>query len=527
VSVPDVATDAKGYATSLDVKDDAGLLLAPDQVASRVASAFTSEAATGKLPTGISAEFGPHGVADPRAITAVYAGVGTVTTTFGTAVPAYAAAGRPSPDCPYPAYRLKDGGALVTFAVFSQIHVQVRSGGAVVQPSNRSVLGVLLAPGTYTSFTLTSGDMDVAIVPPAGSTSPLEVIGQASEGLSETGVTGSGSSSSSGGPANASSIAKAVDPGLVDIDDTFGYKGVEGAGTGMVLTPNGEVLTNNHVIDGETSISVTDVGNGRTYGAKVVGYDRTSDVAVLQLEAASGLQTVSVGDSTSVHTGEPVVAIGNAGGSGGTPSYAGGSVTALEQSITASDEADGTSEQLSGLIETNADVQPGDSGGPLVIGNATVIGMDTAASSGFVFEGGVTSTSQGFSIPIAAALSIANEITVGHATSAVHVGATPFLGVSVISPRSSGFGGFGTPSSQPALSGAAIESVLAGRPAAKAGLTAGDTITSIGGHTVTSPNSLTAVLLSEKPNATVSVTYLDRSGSKHTVTVHLESGPPQ
>jgi S1-C subfamily serine protease len=388
---------------------------------------------------------------------------------------------------------------------------------------------VLLAPGTYTSFTLTSGDMGVAIVPPAGSKSPIEVIGQAGEGLTETGVTGSGSSSSiaSGGPANASSIAKAVDPGLVDIDDTFSYEGVEGAGTGMVLTPNGEVLTNNHVIDGETSISVTDVGNGRTYGAKVVGYDRTSDVAVLQLEAASGLQTVSLGNSTSVHTGESVVAIGNAGGNGGTPSYAGGSVTALDQSITASDEADGTSEQLSGLIETNADIQPGDSGGPLVNGNAKVIGMDTAASSGFVFEGGVTSTAQGFSIPIDAALSIANEITAGHATSAVHVGATAFLGVSVISPTSSGFGGFGAPFSQPTSSGAVIESVVSGRPAANAGLAAGDTITLIGGHSVTSANSLTAVLLSEKPDATVSVTYLDPSGAKHTVTVHLESGPPQ
>ena len=385
-----------------------------------MASAFTAEAATGKLPTGISAEFGPNGVADPHTIAAAYSAVGTVTTTFSTTVPASAAAGRPSLDCPSPAYRLEDGGALVTFAVFSQVHVKVRSGEAVVQPSNRSALGVLLPPGTYSSVTLTSGDMGVAIVPPAGSKSPIEVIGQASEGLTETGVTGSGSSSSiaSGGPADASSIAKAVDPGLVDIDVTFGYENVQGAGTGMVLTPNGEVLTNNHVIDGETSISVTDVGNGRTYGAKVLGYDRSSDVAVLQLEGASGLQPVSLGNSTSVHTGAAVVAIGNAGGNGGTPSYAGGRVTALDQSITASDEADGTSEQLAGLIETNADIQPGDSGGPLVNSSGKVIGMDTAASSGFSFEQGGTSAVQGFSIPIDTALSIAKEITAGHATSA-------------------------------------------------------------------------------------------------------------
>ena len=334
---------------------------------------------------------------------------------------------------------------------------------------------MLLPPGTYSSVTLTSGDMGVAIVPPAGSKSPIDVIGQASEGLTETGVTSSGSSSSiaSGGPADASSIAKAVDPGLVDIDVTFGYENVRGAGTGMVLTPNGEVLTNNHVIDGETSISVIDVGNGRTYGAKVLGYDRSSDVAVLQLEGASGLQPVSLGNSTSVHNGAAVVAIGNAGGNGGTPSYAGGRVTALDQSITASDEADGTSEQLAGLIETNADIQPGDSGGPLVNSSGKVIGMDTAASSGFSFEQGGISTVQGFSIPIDTALSIAKEITAGHATSArAHWR-------DGVPRRLGGLGGeqwlrgIRTARSTPTSSGAVIESVVSGGPAAKAGLAGG------------------------------------------------------
>ncbi len=529
VSVPKAATDTHGYATSLDVKDADDLLIAPDETAGRVAAAFTAEAATGKLPPGISAEFGPDGVANPHTIAGAYSAAGTVTTTFSATVPASAATGRPSLDCPSPAYRLADGGALVTFTAFSQEHVKVRSGEAVVQPSNRSALGVLLPPGTYSSVTLTSGDMGVAIVPPAGSKSPIDVIGQASEGLTETGVTSSGSSPSiaSGGPADASSIAKAVNPGLVDIDVTFGYENVRGAGTGMVLTPNGEVLTNNHVIDGETSIRVTDVGNGRTYGANVLGYDHSSDVAVLQLEGASGLQPVSLGNSTSVPNGAAVVAIGNAGGSGGTPSYAGGRVTALDQSITASDEADGTSEQLGGLIETNADIQPGDSGGPLVNSSSKVIGMDTAASSGFSFEQGGISAVQGFSIPIDTALSIATEITAGHATSGVHIGATAFLGVSVVSAASSGFGGFGRPVPRPTSSGAVIQSVVSGGPAAKAGLAGGDTITSVGGHSVTSANSLTTAILSENPDGVVSVVYLGPSGVKHTVSVHLESGPPQ
>ena len=104
---------------------------------------------------------------------------------------------------------------------------------------------------------------------------------------------------------------------------------------------------------------MTDVGNGKTYSASVVGYSRTKDIAVLQLHGASGLQTATIGDSSKVSVGEDVVGIGNAGGTGGTPSAAGGTVTALNQSITASDEGDGSSEQLTGLIETNADIQAG------------------------------------------------------------------------------------------------------------------------------------------------------------------------
>ena len=113
-------------------------------------------------------------------------------------------------------------------------------------------------------------------------------------------------------------------------------------------------------------IKATDIGNGQTYTAKVVGYDKTDDIAVLQLEGASGLPTASLGNSSQVTSGEQVVALGNAGGKGGTPSVAAGTITALNQSITASDDGSGSSEQLSGMLETNADIQPGDSGGPLV-----------------------------------------------------------------------------------------------------------------------------------------------------------------
>ncbi|HVA06036.1 MAG TPA: trypsin-like peptidase domain-containing protein, partial [Acidimicrobiales bacterium] len=129
---------------------------------------------------------------------------------------------------------------------------------------------------------------------------------------------GSGSgpsgSANASGPSDVSAIAAKVDPGLVDINTSLGYAQEQAAGTGIVLSPNGEILTNNHVIEGATTISVTDVGNGKTYSASVVGYDRSQDIAVLQLHGASGLQTAALGKSSTVSVGQGVVGVGNAGG---------------------------------------------------------------------------------------------------------------------------------------------------------------------------------------------------------------------
>jgi S1-C subfamily serine protease len=202
------------------------------------------------------------------------------------------------------------------------------------------------------------------------------------------GLAASGAAASASTIFTTSEIATKTDPGLADVDSTLGYQNAEAEGTGLVLTSSGEVLTNDHVIDGATSIKVTDVGNGRTYTAAVVGYNKTDDIAVLQLKNASGLTTVSLGNSSQVTSGEKVVALGNAGGKGGTPSVAAGRVTALNQAITASDEGSGSSEQLTRMIETNADIQPGDSGGPLVNTAGQVIGIDTAASSAFETSSG-------------------------------------------------------------------------------------------------------------------------------------------
>ena len=363
-----------------------------------------------------------------------------------------------------------------------------------------------------------------------------------------------------------SQIASRVDPGLVDVVATDGLAQAESAGTGIVLTSNGEILTNNHVINGATSVKVTDIGNGKTYKATVVGYDESHDIAVLQLSGASGLTVATTGDSSTVGTGNSVVALGNAGGVGGTPAVASGEVTALNQSITASDESSGSAEQLTGLIETNANIQAGDSGGPLVNSHGQIIGIDTAASSsyslggsgdggsdgsggdggGFGFGGssgsgssgssssgssssGSGSTTQGFAIPINTALTIAREIEAGQASATVHIGTTAFLGIEIAgssgsgsSGSGSGFGGFG---GQQATSGVQIAGVQSGTPAAEAGLGQGDTITALDGKSVTTGTDITKDLIGHHPGDNVSISWTDAEGQSHTGTITLATGP--
>ena len=187
----------------------------------------------------------------------------------------------------------------------------------------------------------------------------------------------------------------------MDIESTLSG-GVERSGTGIVLTSSGEILTNNHVVSNATQVMATDVGNGQTYGAVIVGADQATDVAVLQLDGASGLEPAMLGDSASLVLGEGVVGVGNANGAGGAPSYAGGSVTALQQVSFEQDDVDGPSEQLHGLIETDAQLIPGDSGGPLVDAYGEVVGVDTAIAT----YGGTGSVA----IPIDEALAMIEEL---------------------------------------------------------------------------------------------------------------------
>jgi S1-C subfamily serine protease len=204
--------------------------------------------------------------------------------------------------------------------------------------------------------------------------------------------------------------------------------------------------------------------------------------------------------STTATVGSAVTAVGNAGGTG-TLTAAAGSITAVDQSITASDTGGTNAEQLSGLIETDAAVQPGDSGGPLYDANGQVIGMDTAASTG-----GAT---QAYAIPIAAARQIASQIETGVSSATIHQGLSAFLGVSVDDSQR----------------GATVQGVVSSGPAAGAGIAAGDVITAVDGATISSVSDLTKTLSGHSPGDKVSVRWTDTSGASHSATLTLATGP--
>jgi S1-C subfamily serine protease len=337
----------------------------------------------------------------------------------------------------------------------------------------------------------------------------MQPSGQSTSTGSSSGVSGQAPAGTGASAAQISAVAAKVDPGIVDINTTLGYQNGAAAGTGIVLSADGLVLTNNHVVAGATSISVTDVGNGQTYQASVVGYDRTQDIAVLKLSGASGLTVAALGDSSTVNTGDNVVAIGNADGTGGTPTAVGGSVTALDQSITAQDQSTGAAEQLTGLIETSAAIQPGDSGGPLATTAGKIIGIDTAASAGFRYQ---ATSGEGYAIPINQAVTVAKQIETGQASSTVHIGATAFLGIQ-------------TGSQGGQTGGVAVLGVLSGSPAEAAGLSAGEVIQTVNGQTVDSPTALTGLLDQYHPGDHLTVGWTDATGQAHTATITATTGP--
>jgi S1-C subfamily serine protease len=380
---------------------------------------------------------------------------------------------------------------------------------------------------------------------------------------------GAGTGNSNGNNTNSGVVSRstmqrlsnAVTPGLVVITSDLKYDGdgAAAAATGMIISHNGLVLTNNHVINGTTGLMATVVSTNQQYKATWLGYDKSSDVAVIKLDGASNLPTVPIGDSSTVKVGNDVVGMGNANGTGHI-SYVAGTITSLDQTITASDNGSGVApERLTGMLQTNAQIIPGDSGGPLVSTDGKVIGMDTAASTNSIANSGQNA---GFAIPINRAIRLAREIIAGQPAPGLRIGSAGFVGVLVPSGLNGTQSTKTSPSAQlrqeeaqqpsfgpsnpapngcvqsdanagvptriaPVTSGTLVLGALCQTPAAGAGIGAGDVITRVNSHAISSPASLMNILQGIHGGASVKLTWVTPDDQSVTRTLTLSAAPPQ
>ena len=290
----------------------------------------------------------------------------------------------------------------------------------------------------------------------------------------------------------------------------------EDEGTGMIITSDGEVITNNHVIELYTqggnsgSITVTEYGQTKPLPATLVGYDQTKDVALLKINNTSNQPTITFGNSSKAVVGDAVVAIGNALGlSAGTPTVTQGIVSALGRTVTAGGIGTQT-ETLQNMIQTDAAINSGNSGGPLIDTSGQVIGMNTAVAG--TSSDGTSSQNIGFAIPAATVESLLPALQKGGQTG----NGGGYLGVDIttLTPALRQQYGF-TPTT-----GAVILTVVAGSPAAKAGLVQGDVIVNIDGHAITSSEDLQKLVQADKPGQVITITYYV-GNSKRTTTATL------
>ena len=275
----------------------------------------------------------------------------------------------------------------------------------------------------------------------------------------------------------------------------FGGSASTAAGTGMIVSSDGFVLTNAHVVNGATNITVT-LADGSTKSATIVGLDATADIAVIKISDASGLTPVTFAKSADVQVGDTVIAVGNAEALGNTPSVTAGIISATNRSLSSS------SGSLTGLLQTDAAISPGNSGGPLVDSNGNVVGMNTAVETGTSTE---PAANIGFSIPSDTLTKALPALEAGNSNGSTANSNRGYLGVSV---------------TDNAAGGALIGTVQTSSPAATAGLKVGDVITAVDNTQVTDANSLIAALSPKGPGQTVSLT-INRNGSTQKVSVKL------
>jgi putative serine protease PepD len=279
---------------------------------------------------------------------------------------------------------------------------------------------------------------------------------------------------------------------MVDSTSSSGFGSTQAEGSGWVYDSKGDVVTNEHVVDGADTIKVT-FWNGKTYDAHLVGSDQTSDLAVIKVDApAAMIHPLKVGDSSALRVGDGVVAIGSPFGLQETVTS--GIVSALHRSISSPGQQPFT---ISDSIQTDAAINHGNSGGPLLNTAGAVVGVNSQIRSDSGDNAGI-----GFSIPSNTVRSVVTQlISTGKAEHA-------FLGVTIDSTASD----------------ALIAGVRGGTPAAKAGLKKGDVVTSLGGHQISSPDELASIINSFKPGDSVKITY-ERGGESHTAQVKLATRP--
>lgn len=273
--------------------------------------------------------------------------------------------------------------------------------------------------------------------------------------------------------------------------------GGSAAGTGLVLDADGLVVTNYHVVEGATSVAVTVATTGEEYDATVLGADPEADIAVLQLDGASGLDTVDP-DEDGATLGEAVTAVGNAEGQGYL-SASTGRVTGLEEAISTASGGVVQGEDLAGLIETDASVVGGYSGGALLDEEGEVVGITTAASSSTV-------EAESYAVPIEDALAVVAQVEDGDESGSVRIGPSAYLGVGVTNALQ-------------------VASVEAGSPAADAGIEVGATLRAVDGTTVADHATLVDVLDGLEPGDEVTIRWVDTAGDGHRATASLDASP--
>ncbi|MEA4943338.1 MAG: trypsin-like peptidase domain-containing protein [Propionicimonas sp.] len=347
-------------------------------------------------------------------------------------------------------------------------------------PFARTAAALLAAPVLALSFALPASASAIAVRsrPPVGDWHLSPSTGQTTD--------------------QAATLAStAQSTGVVLIDTTIDYGIGAAAGTGLVLSSDGIVVTNHHVVEGSTQVEVTDPATDTNYTADVVGYDPLTDVAVLKLEDASNLATVTT-DTSAIAEGDDVTAVGNSNG-GGVLTASAGEVTDTSSDITVSAD-DGSTEHLTDLIEVDATVVPGDSGGALLDSDGEVVGMNVAADS---------SGTTGYAIGIQTVLTLADQILDGDASGTVTLGYGPALGLQLSAHGSE----------------LLVVGVVDGSAADQAGVTPGSVLTQFNGKQLSSYSALTTAMSKLSPGDTATIGWTDQTGATQTATVTLGRAP--